>query len=138
MFFNVDPSSGVPIYSQIVRQVKFAIAEQSLRPGGLLPSVRQLSQQLMVNPNTVSRALQQLQSEGIVEALRGRGMVVCRGAVAQCRKERKLIIAERIEQVMSEALQAGMNEDDIRCIVDKKIASVSRDLTSVAASPPDE
>lgn len=138
MFFTVDPSSGVPIYLQIVRQIKFAIAEQSLRPGGLLPSVRQLSQQLMVNPNTVSRALQQLQSEGIVETLRGRGMVICRGAVAQCRKERKEIIAERIDGVMSEALHAGMSEQEVRQIVDKAITSLSKNLTPVSAAPPDE
>lgn len=138
MFFTVDPSSGVPIYLQIERQIKFAIAEQSLRPGGLLPSVRQLSQQLMVNPNTVSRALQQLQSEGIIETLRGRGMVVCRGAVAQCRRERKDILAERIEGVMAEALQAGMSEEDLRRIIDKSITSASKNLTPVSVAPPDE
>jgi len=55
MFFSIDPSGGVTIYEQIVRQVKLAIAEQTLRPGQLLPSVRPLSHQLAINPNTVAR-----------------------------------------------------------------------------------
>ncbi len=74
MFFSIDPNNGVAIYDQIVRQVKFAIAEGTLRAGQLLPSVRNLSQQLTINPNTIARAYQQLQSDGIVETLRGRGL----------------------------------------------------------------
>lgn len=93
-----DPSSGVAIFSQIVRQVKFAIAEQTLRPGQLLPSVRYLAGQLAVNPNTVSRAFQELQAGQITEPLRGRGMVVSQGTPARCREQRlvlriKLIVA---------------------------------------------
>ena len=57
MFFSIDANNGVAIYDQIVRQVKFAIAEESLRPGQLLPSVRALSMQLALNPNTVAPRL---------------------------------------------------------------------------------
>jgi GntR family transcriptional regulator len=79
MFFSIDPSNGVAIYEQIVRQVKFAIAEGTLCPGQLLPSVRQLSQQLAINPNTIARAYQQLQADEVIETLRGRGLAVARG-----------------------------------------------------------
>ena len=76
MFFSIDPQNGVAIYEQIVRQVKFAIAEGTLGPGQLLPSVRLLSQQLAINPNTIARAYLQLQADEVVESLRGRGMAV--------------------------------------------------------------
>ena len=130
MFFTVDPSNGVAIYLQIVRQVKFAIAEQTLRPGQLLPSVRRLSAQLAVNPNTVARAFQQLQADGVIEPLRGRGAVVCEGAVKQCRQERKRLIAERLSGVLTEALQAGLSAEETRQVVDQQLRRLERTVRS--------
>ena len=132
MFFKVDPSNGVAIYLQIVRQIKFAIAERAL-----LPSVRMLSQQLTVNPNTVTRAIQELQSEGLVETLRGRGVIVCEGAAQNCRTQRKKLLAERIESVLSEAQHAGLSGDEIRQIVDQKLKSLDGKVTTVGQPPPD-
>lgn len=137
MFFKVDPSNGVAIYLQIVRQIKFAIAERALRPGQLLPSVRMLSQQLTVNPNTVTRAIQELQSEGLVETLRGRGVIVCEGAAQNCRTQRKKLLAQRIESVLSEAQHAGLSADEIRQIVDQKLKSLDGKVTTVGQPPPD-
>ncbi len=124
MYFTVDAASGVAIYLQIVRQIKYAIAEQTLRPGQLLPSVRGLSQQLAVNPNTVARAFQELQSDGIIETLRGRGVIVCKGAVERCRKQRKTMIAERVADVLSEAIGGGLDADEIRAIVEQQLKSI--------------
>lgn len=132
MFFTVDPSNGVAIYSQIVRQVKFAVAEQTLRPGQLLPSVRQLSQQLAVNPNTVARAFQDLQSEGVIETLRGRGVVVCKGAVERCRKQRRTILAERLSAVLTEALQAGLSAKEVRKLVDEQLRTLDGTIEAIA------
>ena len=137
MFFTVDASNGVAIYLQIVRQIKFAIAEQTLRPGQLLPSVRQLSQQLTVNPNTVARAFQTLQSEGIIETLRGRGVAVCQGAVDRCRQERKTLIAQRITSVLSEALHGGLSAEEIRQIVDHELASLDGTVATISSASPD-
>ncbi len=124
MYFTVDPAGGVAIYLQIVRQIKYAIAEQTMRPGQLLPSVRILSQQLAVNPNTVARAFQELQADGIIETLRGRGVVVCTGAVERCRKQRKTLIAERVADVLNEAISGGLDEDEIRTIVEQQLKSI--------------
>lgn len=132
MFFTVDPSNGVAIYSQIVRQVKFAVAEQTLRPGQLLPSVRQLSQQLAVNPNTVARAFQDLQSEGVIETLRGRGVVVCKGAVERCRKQRQSLLAERLAAVLTEALQAGLSAKEVRKLVDEQLRTLDGTIEAIA------
>ncbi len=133
MFFSIDPNNGVAIFDQIVRQVKYAIAEESLIVGQLLPSVRQLSEQLALNPNTVARAYLQLQSEGLLEALRGRGLVVTPGAPKRCKTIRRELIAERLESVLSEALHAGLSSDDILQIVRKQLKSLDGQLPTVAS-----
>jgi GntR family transcriptional regulator len=137
MFFTVDPSSGVAIYLQIVRQIKFAIAEQTLRPGHLLPSVRQLSQQLAVNPNTVSRAILQLQSDGVIESMRGRGTVVAKGALAKCRQERQAIVTKRIGEVLAEALHAGLSVDELRQVVEQRLHALNGKVPTIS-TPVDE
>jgi len=132
MFFSIDPSGGVAIYEQIVRQVKFAIAEQTLRPGQLLPSVRGLSHQLAINPNTVARAYQQLQADGVLESLRGRGLAVCNGATSQCRGYRQSLMADRIGMVLGEALHGGLTETEIREIVDSQLTLRSGNMTTIS------
>ena len=135
MFFEIDPAGDVPIYEQIVRQVKFAIAAGTLRAGQRLPSVRQLATDLAVNPNTVARAIQQLQIEGIADPLRGRGMVVCVGAAAKCRRERKALLSQQIEAVLAEALRAGLSVEDIESLVAKKLRRLDGNV-EVAGTPP--
>jgi GntR family transcriptional regulator len=132
MFFSIDPSGGVAIYEQIVRQVKFAIAEQTLRSGQLLPSVRALSHQLAINPNTVARAYLQLQADGVLESLRGRGMAVCNGAASQCRTYRQSLMADRIGMVLGEALHGGLTSDEIRDIVESKLLLLSGNVTTIS------
>ena len=74
LLFRVSPSSGVPIYRQLIDQVLTLSASGRLKPGGLLPSVRQVAEELQVNPMTVSKAYSQLERDGVVEMLRGQGM----------------------------------------------------------------
>jgi GntR family transcriptional regulator len=96
MFFSIDPNNGISIYEQIVRQVKFAVADGVLIPGQLLPSVRTLSIQLAINPNTVAKAFQILQSDGICESLRGRGLTIRSAAVEACGQARRTLLEERL------------------------------------------
>ncbi len=135
MFFSIDPQSGVAIYEQIVRQVKFAIAEGTLGPGQLLPSVRQLSQQLAINPNTIARAYLQLQADQVAESLRGRGVAVCAGAPQRCRELRRTLIAERLRTVLVEALHGGLKAAEIREIVRTQLDSLSGTVNTVASAP---
>ena len=108
-----------------------------MRPGQLLPSVRELSQLLTVNPNTVARAFQELQAEGIIETLRGRGVVVCSGSLDRCRKHRKKLFADRIEGVLSEALHGGLSAAEIRKLVEQKLKSSDGKVTTISTKPPD-
>ena len=133
MFFSIEPSNGVAIYDQIVRQVKFAIAEGTLKPGQLLPSVRALSQQLAINPNTIARAFQQLQADGALEAMRGRGLAVRQDAIEDCVAARQQLIAERIRAALSEALHGGLSATEIRKIVGEQLGELKGTVATVAA-----
>lgn len=122
MFFRIDASDGIPIYEQISRQIKFAVASEALRPGEMIPSVRELARELAVNPNTVARAYRDLQAEGILEALRGTGMLVTRQAVKQCRADRIELLRQRIRQVFEEACRGQLALDELRVLVNEELA----------------
>ena len=129
MFFSIDASNGVPIYEQVVRQVKFAIAEEALQPGQLLPSIRALSVDLALNPNTIARAFQQLQSEGILESVRGRGLAVCQGMAERCKQVRRELISERLRSALDEALRSGMDAQEIQAIVKQQLLELASQVT---------
>ena len=87
MFFQIEPSDPTPIYEQVMRRVKFAIAKGLLTPGELVPSVREMAKQAAINPNTVARAYGKLQDEGVLELRRGTGLAVTEAAPDLCRRD---------------------------------------------------
>ena len=125
MIISIDATNGLAIYDQIVRQIKFAIASEVVLPGELIPSVREMAKQAAVNPNTVSRAYRELQSESILEVVRGTGLQVTTGAVKQCRKDRQGLIQERLRAVLKEAHQSQLEVDDIRQLIDTELARLN-------------
>ena len=127
MFFHVDPTDGLAIYDQVVRQVKFAIAGRVLRPGNLVPSVRELARELAINPNTVARAYQQLQADGVLQTVRGTGLEVAADAVKHCRTERLKLIRTRVAQALAEARQSGLDADELRKLVDTELSTALND-----------
>ncbi len=133
MFFSIDTSDDVAIYEQIVRQVKFAIAEGSLQPRQLLPSARQLSGELAINPNTVARAYQQLQADGVLELMRGRGMAVCIDATDKCRQARKTLIAARLRGALSEALHGGLTAEEIREMLHNELELLDGSIQTISS-----
>ena len=135
MFFTIDASNGVAIYEQIVRQVKYAIADEALQPGQLLPSARVLSVELAINPNTVVRAFQQLQSDGVLESIRGRGLAVRAGATELCKDLRRQLIADRLRSALHEALHGGLSFDEVNAVVREQLAELKDNVTSVSSSP---
>lgn len=134
MFFSIDTSNGVAIYEQIVRQVKFAVAEGTLRPGQRLPSVRTLASQLAINPNTINRAFQQLQGDGTLQSLRGVGLAVAAGATEPCQQARRELITERLRGVLSEALHAGLTAKQVEAIVAEQLARLPDEVATIAAA----
>lgn len=133
MFFSIDADNGVAIYEQIVRQVKFAIANGVLIPGQLLPSVRTLAVKLAINPNTVAKAFQQLQSDGVVVPLRGKGLAVRDEAVEPCRIARREILEDRIRTAITEALHGGLSAKEVRRLVLDQIQALDGNVTTVSS-----
>lgn len=129
MFFNVNVSNGVPVYEQIARQVANAIANGGLGVGELVPSVRNLSRELAVNPNTVARAYRQLQGEEVLETIRGEGLVVMKGARAKCRANRKKVMSQRILSVLLEARQSHLSDEEIQSILDDALKASKKQAT---------
>jgi GntR family transcriptional regulator len=117
--FLLDLNSGDerPIYGQIADRVKFAVAGGVLRAGDLVPSVRELSKQLVVNPNTVARAYRDLQVEGLLESVRGMGLEVAEGAAERCRAARREIVRLRLRRAIDEARQSKMDSSEIEAIL---------------------
>ena len=122
MFFYINPSNGVPVYEQVARQITFAIASGGIQAGELVPSVRLLSRELAVNPNTVARAYRQLQDAGVLETVRGEGLLVTRGAPQKCRTTRKQLLSRRIVSVLEEARQSQLSEEEIKSLMDAGLA----------------
>lgn len=131
MFFRIEPDNGVAIYEQIARQIKYAIANGALRPGELVPSVRELAVLLAVNPNTVAKAYRDLQNESVLETLRGEGLRVARLAVERCRKARQRLLEERMSAVATEAVQGGLTEVEFLTLVREVWANVSGKETAL-------
>ena len=122
--FELHPSSGVPIYRQIVDQVHALIAGGRLKPGDLLPSVRQVAQAAEINPMTVSKAYSRLEVEGLVERVRGQGMKVRAPAVTGRVADRKDEFAELVAPALHRARQLGLSPEQIRSVVDAVLAEL--------------
>jgi GntR family transcriptional regulator len=125
MLFDIQPKSSVPIYEQIVDQLTFAVASGALEPGTLIPSVRELSGRLTINPNTVARAFQELERRGVVTPRRGRGMEVTVEAPELCRRRRQEVVRGRIRQALREAASSALTAEEIRTLVDEELARLN-------------
>src|SRR3954449_3243977 len=117
MLIQVNATDDRPIYAQIVDQVKFAIAAGVVRPRDLVPSVRELSKRLVVNPNTVARAYRDLQGQGLLEPRRGTGLQVTEAAPARCGEERRAIVRQRLRGAIEEALRSDLPPVEIEAIL---------------------
>lgn len=113
MHIHISPQDGIPIYRQIVNQVKHLVASKRLKAGDELPSIRHLAQQLLINPNTVARAYRELEGAGVLVSRRGSGTRVSDNGSPLSRKERMKILSERAEALVSEARQLGVELEEV-------------------------
>jgi GntR family transcriptional regulator len=122
--FQVFPTSGLPIYRQIVDQVRRHAASGRLRPGDFLPSVRQVGLELEVNPMTVSKAYSLLERDGILELVRGQGMRIAERsepATNGSLRERQEQLMPLLRQVAAEAFQLSLSGKQVRTLFDRVI-----------------
>ena len=105
MQIRVSASDGLPIYQQIVNQVKYLVASGRLAAGEELPPIRTLAEQLLINPNTVARAYRELEQAGVVTKRRTAGTYVSESASPLARRQRLKIVTERIDALLAESRQ---------------------------------
>jgi len=119
MRWRIRPDSDQPIYEQIVDQAIAAVAEESLTAGVLMPSVRELAETLLVNPNTVARAYQELERLGLVVARRGIGMEITAAAPELCKTRRQERASAALRAAFEEAFAAGLSRGEMRQMLDE-------------------
>jgi GntR family transcriptional regulator len=125
--FDVNPSSGVPIYRQLIDQVYALIAGGKLQSGDLLPSVRQVAQTAAINPMTVSKAYSRLEAEGLVERVRGTGMKITATGVTGTLRERRKQFRQMVEPAIHRAQQLGLSPEEIRKVLDTLLAELPQE-----------
>jgi GntR family transcriptional regulator len=113
MQVRISDQDGVPIYVQLINQVKYLVASGRLQRGEQLPPVRKLAEQLLVNPNTVARAYRELEREGVVTSRQGSGVFVADGVSPLARREQNRILLERIDTLLTEARQMGVDAETL-------------------------
>ncbi len=116
--WRVDPADSEPLFLQIVNSVKRAVATNRLRAGDRLPSVRELAKELVINPNTIAKAYQVLEAEGVTHSRRGAGTVVAERRVVLKAEERRRRFAKALETSLVDAVHLGLSPAEIRKIID--------------------
>ena len=126
IFVRPNPSSGVPIYLQLMEQVKHGMETGALRPGEQLPGIRPLAEELVMNPNTVAKAYRELEHEGVIELRHGAGAFA--SATARAKKQTDTLRAgQAIVAAAIERLHArGIIDEEIRRLFEAELAGLSR------------
>ncbi|HEX7377589.1 MAG TPA: GntR family transcriptional regulator [Pirellulales bacterium] len=124
MHLRISTDDGVPIYLQIVNQVKYLVASGRLAAGEELPPIRGLAERLLINPNTVARAYRELELAGVVEKRRTAGTYVSEQGSPLARRERLKILRERIDALLAEAGQLNIAWEDVLKLIDERRAAL--------------
>ena len=121
MILQINFKSGLPIYLQIVDQIRAAAASGALRPGETLPSIRPLAEELRVNRNTVAKAYAELESQGVIETLPGRGCFLKENQSALRKKVRRELLIEHIDQVIVQAHHLLVPHDEFLELIRERL-----------------
>lgn len=124
MQIHISTSDGVPIYQQVVNQIKFLIASGRLSAGAELLPIRALAAQLLVNPNTIARAYRELETAGFVEKRRTAGTYVSEQGSPLARRERMKILGDRIDLLLAESSHLGVSLDEVVKLVEQRHAAI--------------
>ena len=111
---RVDPSSPEPLFAQLVAAVKRAVATGRMKAGDKLPSVRELAGDLVINPNTIAKAYQALEAEGVTVSHHGSGTFVADRRVTVKKAEQRRRVRGDLDKLLADAVHLGLSEDDVR------------------------
>ncbi len=126
MIFDIDLSSPKPVYQQLIDQVKYAVASGRLRAGERLGTIRDVAVQARVNRNTVARAWIELEREGVIRTRTGQGSFISEdGGRAIGKAQARRILADRLDDLLAQAHQFGLSEEDVQELVRQRLAKVN-------------
>lgn len=120
MQIHISNVNGIPIYAQVVNQIKQLIASGRLTAGEELPPIRVLASELLINPNTVARAYRELESSGLVEKRRTAGTYISDQVSPLARRERIKILSQQIDALLAEASHLNVHVDDVKKLIDER------------------
>jgi GntR family transcriptional regulator len=121
MILRLNPSSGIPLYLQLMEQIKHAVETEAIRAGDQLPSVRKLAEEMVINPNTVARVYRELEREGIIEVRHGAGAYVRDDVVSRTKLMRKA--QDVVESAVDRLESLDLTEDEVRRLVENELAA---------------
>jgi GntR family transcriptional regulator len=130
MLLRPNPSSGVPIYLQLMEQVKHSIETGALRPGEQLPGIRPLAEELVINPNTVAKAYRELEHEGVIEIRHGAGAFV--SAATRAKKATDALRAGQtlVAGIVEKLRARGVTDEEIRRLFEAELAALESNRRS--------
>jgi GntR family transcriptional regulator len=120
MEIRLSSTDGVPVYRQIVNQVKYMIASGRLQPGQELPAIRSLAEKLVINPNTVVRAYSELQREGVVESRHGSGTYVRESSEGQRTEGSRDALVPKVDSLLTDAAHLNIQIDRVVDLVKER------------------
>ena len=123
---RITTGGTVPIYRQIIDQIRMAVAQGALVNGELLPSVRSLAERLVINPNTVARAYSELVREGVIESRHGKGAYVAKRRQVYSKAERARRMDQALDALISEVIPLDYSHDQIRRALERKLSQLVR------------
>jgi GntR family transcriptional regulator len=121
VILRIDPQSPEPIFEQVAFQVKTAVARGEIEGGDKLPSVRELSKELAINPNTVARAYEALERDGVIVRRQGSGCFVTGETSALRLEERRKRLDQLVQRAVTEAFHLGLDGDDVRAAIERHL-----------------
>jgi GntR family transcriptional regulator len=132
---TITTGSGTPIYRQIIDQVRLGVATSALVAGQAMPSVRALAEEHLVNANTVVKAYAELVRDGILESHHGKGFFVAEKRQIFSRAERMRRLRQSVEAFVHEAVFLDFTPDEIRQVVNQKLADLELETNPVGDRP---
>ena len=124
MILRPNPASGVPIYLQLMEQVKHSIETGALRPGEQLPGIRPLAEQLVINPNTVAKAYRELEHEGVIELRHGAGAFVSASGPAKKPTDRIRAAQSVVGGAVDKLRDRGLTHEEILRLFEAHLAGL--------------
>src|SRR5580658_2213570 len=121
MMLQINFRSGLAVYLQIVDQVKAAAASGALQPGEALPSIRPLAEELRVNRNTVAKAYSELESQGVIETLPGRGCFLKANHSALRKEVRRKLLTAEVDQAIVQAHHLQVSRDEFLALIHERM-----------------